>query len=147
VQEGRGMAEPSDPHRGSWGAGCTPESRRCGGKTRLKQEERIVGELPKVEWCGTWKVVCLCCPLGPSNPHRGSWGAGCTPESSGKTRLKQGKRVAGELSKVEWCGTWKVVSLCCQNDVFHLTNFENYKKLNGNEILIKSCKWENFDNF
>jgi hypothetical protein len=39
-------------------------------------------------------------PLGPSNPHRGSWGAGCTPESSGKTRLKQGKRVAGELSKV-----------------------------------------------
>jgi hypothetical protein len=60
VQEGRGMAEPSDPHRGSWGAGCTPESRRCGGKTRLKQEERIVGELPKVEWCGTWKVVCLC---------------------------------------------------------------------------------------
>jgi hypothetical protein len=78
VQEGRGMAEPSDPHRGSWGAGCTPESRRCGGKTRLKQEERIVGELPNVEWCGTWKVV----------------------------------------------------SLCCQNDVFHLTNFENYKKIN-----------------
>jgi hypothetical protein len=80
-------------------------------------------------------------PLGPSNQHRGSWGAGYTPESSGcgeKTRLKQGKRVAGELSKVEWCGTWKVVTLCCQNDVFHLTNFE---------ILIESCRWENFDNF